>query len=558
MNSKSAKTTADRHKKFLEFGFFAPELPPCFNSGDVAKYRNFLLKAYYLLPAKNGAPTHFSKITRPTYFNFPRFGNADRRHGIVNPVSYFALSEVLAENYVQLRKFARKSRISISPNLFDWQGRRAILRPRFELKDNFTSLVEANYEYIAHTDIAAFYHSIYTHSIPWALHGKDYAKKHKRDQSLIGNLIDLLCRNSQDGQTIGLTVGPDTSRMIAELIGTAVDIDLATDDALLVKSCKRFVDDFTIGCSSKPEADKIISSIRRVAQKFELELNSRKTTVKENVTRIENGWKDRIRAVVPRSPYAEADLNAYFFEVMAVQAMLPDVNVLKFAIKNARVAFINSPAWQTVYWFLLSSYRQNSTMVDSIVEIFIERQKSKKDLDVESLRDFLVARIPMLVEQRRDGELIWFLYLARCLKIKLPAKSLEGAFAWANGIIALQIVEAAFCKLIDGKIDFRLWDKSLSTDALDNEMWLYAYESVRLGLRPIKNNYVLQHDLFSPFFAKNISFYKPEQNIPAFKNTMDSLKRENRLSQKLAKDFLEDLQFDGEDDFDDFDAEDTY
>jgi hypothetical protein len=346
--------------------------------------------------------------------------------------------------------------------------------------------------------------------------------------------------------------------MIAELIGTAVDIELANDDASLVNSCKRFVDDFTIGCGSKPEADKIIASIRRVAQKFELELNSRKTTIKENVTRIENGWKDRIRAVVPRSPYAEADLNAYFFEVAAVQAILPDVNVLKFAIKNARVAFINSPAWQTVYWFLLSSYRQNSTVVDSIVEIFIERQKSKKDLDFESLQGFLAARIPMLVELRRDGELIWFLYLARCLKIKLRAKSLEGAFARANGIIALQIAEAASCKLIDGKIDFRLWDKSLSADALDDEMWLYAYESVRLGLRPIKNNYVLQHDLFSPFFAKNISFYKPEENTPAFKNTMDSLKRENRLSQKLAKDFLEDLQFDGEDFFDDFDAEDTY
>jgi hypothetical protein len=68
--------------------------------------------------------------------------------------------------------------------------------------------------------------------------------------SFYGNLLDLRVRNAQDGQTIGLPVGPDTSRLLAEIVGTAVD--KAVQTALRGKrnwSAKqrggmRFVDDF--------------------------------------------------------------------------------------------------------------------------------------------------------------------------------------------------------------------------------------------------------------------------------------------------------------------------
>ncbi|QPF31263.1 hypothetical protein H0S56_09310 [Acinetobacter lwoffii] len=46
------------------------------------------------------------------------------------------------------------------------------------------------YDYVLHTDINNCYGSIYTHSIAWAIHGKDEAKKLKNDKNLLGNLID--------------------------------------------------------------------------------------------------------------------------------------------------------------------------------------------------------------------------------------------------------------------------------------------------------------------------------------------------------------------------------
>jgi hypothetical protein len=35
--------------------------------------------------------------------------------------------------------------------------------------------------YVLKTDVARFYHSIYTHSIPWVIHGKAAAKKKQRE-----------------------------------------------------------------------------------------------------------------------------------------------------------------------------------------------------------------------------------------------------------------------------------------------------------------------------------------------------------------------------------------
>lgn len=39
----------------------------------------------------------------------------------------------------------------------------------------------------------------------------------------MGNVLDLLSQNLQGAQTIGLPVGPDTSRLLAEVVTSGVD-----------------------------------------------------------------------------------------------------------------------------------------------------------------------------------------------------------------------------------------------------------------------------------------------------------------------------------------------
>jgi hypothetical protein len=133
----TAKTKTQRLRRLVSYGYFAPELPPCFVSESLAKNRGFILKRIDALPEVKGRPAFHRFTSEPSWFYFPRFAKDDRKHGIPNPISYLLLARAIADNYVKIRKVAKASRISTSPPIFDWNGSRALMRPSIDLRDDF-------------------------------------------------------------------------------------------------------------------------------------------------------------------------------------------------------------------------------------------------------------------------------------------------------------------------------------------------------------------------------------------------------------------------------------
>jgi hypothetical protein len=147
---------------------------------------------------------------------------------IQNPITAHDASKFCEDKEKEIFNFfsnsiSNTSRMRRTPN-----GLRAVSLPSYsELEEErYTAL--SKYRFIAKTDISRFYHSIYTHSIPWALHGKEASKADRRAQSakVPFNRLDQIMQFGQDGQTIGIPVGSDTSRITAELISTAIDLEL--------------------------------------------------------------------------------------------------------------------------------------------------------------------------------------------------------------------------------------------------------------------------------------------------------------------------------------------
>jgi hypothetical protein len=146
---------------------------------------------------------------------------------IPNPLHFFNLSECIVANWNAIQAMYSQSPICLSTPTRIPQNPRAV-SPRFPRRD--LALNQARQRggrrSILQTDIADFYPSVYTHSIPWALHTKQVAKAN-RTNALFGNRIDQLVRNSQDGKAVGLPIGPDTSFVIAESILAAADLQFA-------------------------------------------------------------------------------------------------------------------------------------------------------------------------------------------------------------------------------------------------------------------------------------------------------------------------------------------
>lgn len=489
-------------------------------------------------PNGRGDPAHYTFISEPAQFYFPRFGKNDRRHAVPNPIAHLLLSRVLADNFVDLTKSARQSLISLSPLVLDWSGPRALVRPTIDALDDFRINLASRREKYAAADIHAFFHSIYTHAIPWAIHGKTFAKRNRRPIHY-GNLIDLLCRNAQDGQTIGLPVGPDTSRLIAEVVASAIDDILQKKLGVGARDASRYIDDYTLSSPADHTGEAMLAAVRQAAAHFELELNNDKSSIHSTALRPAKGWQRAAHAYIPRpaGPAGAVDageIEHFLYQLGRLCLAHPDLNIEKFGLQNARSALVAVDSWQPLQFALISAYRRNSSLVSLLVEVCLLRQISHHDVQSDVLIEFIENRLPVLASGNRTGEIIWLLFMAARLRLPLSAAKLKPLYAMENGFVALLVALLDRRGLVNGAIDRRLWDTSLNQDGLRGPMWLYAYEAVGAGLLPgASDAFILSDPYFSLLHSKKIRFLDIDRGYSSVTSVLRGLRQENERLRRL-------------------------
>ena len=118
-----------------------------------------------------------------------------------------------------------------------------------------------DFQYLLQTDVTDCYGSIYTHSLPWALHTKEKSKERRKDPSLVGNVIDDHLKSMSYGQTNGIPQGNRLSDFIAEIVLGYADLRLSEKiGELNLASHKiiRFRDDYRIYTNNPSEGEKIL------------------------------------------------------------------------------------------------------------------------------------------------------------------------------------------------------------------------------------------------------------------------------------------------------------
>ena len=146
------------------------------------------------------------------------------------------------------------------------------------------------FEYVLHTDITDCYGSIYTHSIPWAIHTKPIAKlpANRNDFSLIGNMIDKHLRDMAFGQTNGIPQGSVLIDFIAEMVLGYADIELTKRIQLIsIQDYQiiRYRDDYRIFSNNPQDAELIAKILTEILIELGMRLNAQKTLVSNNVIR---------------------------------------------------------------------------------------------------------------------------------------------------------------------------------------------------------------------------------------------------------------------------------
>lgn len=144
------------------------------------------------------------------------------------------------------------------------------------------------YDYVLETDITDCYGAIYTHSIVWALHTKEVAKKRRKDVSLIGNVIDAHIQDMRHGQTNGIPQGSVLMDFIAEMVLGFADSELSErlkQEGISEFQILRYRDDYRVFVNNPQDGDAIIKAITEITTDLGLKLNPSKTRASADVVR---------------------------------------------------------------------------------------------------------------------------------------------------------------------------------------------------------------------------------------------------------------------------------
>lgn len=150
---------------------------------------------------------------------------------------------------------------------------------KFFLSEKFNQL-EQRYKYMLKVDIARCFESIYTHSIAWALRGKIFSKENKKVKFFEAD-FDTLMQNSNWGETNGIPIGSEVSRIFAEIILQSVDLEIERTLGSIINRIDigRYVDDYFAFANTLDDISKIKEAIEICASNFNLHLNERKTEI---------------------------------------------------------------------------------------------------------------------------------------------------------------------------------------------------------------------------------------------------------------------------------------
>lgn len=480
----------------LSRGYFPKELPPPFVTDGFAN-----------AVSTKAPPISFNDTklrTRPCLHNFARVGSLRRRLGIPNPIAHYNLSKVIADNWGTLDQKIRLSQLSRSYPLPNHAGRALP-----SVKEDLIALrahQRATARFLLKADITRFYHSIYTHSIAWAVHSKPTAKTN-HGLGLLGNLLDFWIRNGQDGQTLGIPIGPDTSLVIAELILSAVD------RALVQKVPKlrgfRFIDDYELTFSTRSNAEFALGYLQEVMSEFELALSAEKTSLIELPSTIEPEWTRDLRdyAMRPVGKGQATDIVGFFDRAYLLARLNPGKNVLAYAIGRLRSVVIAPTNWQLYQDLLFQAVlAEPGTIVPALRELQ-EYQQVGFSVDSVALTDVVNIQVAYQAPIGHGSEVAWAMWAAIEFGVTLTKQAAESVSNMNDCVVALLVLDAQARGLVPVGLDTTGWQNAMTADELYGENWLLAYEANVKGWLPTASDHVAQDPNFGWLKSLNVEFY---------------------------------------------------
>ena len=400
-------------------------------------------------------------------YKLTRFNGVSRLCSIPHPKAYSKLVWCIYENWKELEYIVENKNSKIVPQKHS-DGRLIIMDYENsvsridQLLDNIFGL-----RFVARTDIANFYPSVYTHSIPWAVVGLEEAKNNKKNKQAWYNQFDQAIQSIKRNETQGIAIGPATSNIIAEAILAKIDFVLSKEFIYT-----RYLDDYTAYCESHEQAQKFVLRLGEELAKYKLVLNIGKTEIESLPQPFISDWVIALKRILPKEDGIDSRTAIEFLDSSVRLAKeSPDGSVLKYALR-ALMGIVKKSETDLFVKDRVLKYALNLSFYQPVLFPMLDQLIYDGYIPDAELFQKLTAEFARL---RYSDILAWSLYFAGKLDVPIDEVTTDRILASGDCIPILMLYLSGTEKQKKGVIKFakKLGKKDLY---LVDQYWLLLYQ----------------------------------------------------------------------------------
>lgn len=498
-------------KRLLQYEFFPAELPPCFSSDDLAANAQHAIQATSMLSREYSIPLIYSGYKSET---------ARRKFAVPNPYHYCKAVDCIVQQEPTLKPIFEKSPYSLTapvdrvPKASQPYAKRS--SSIAETKQEIELLYQDN-RYEIRLDINSFFDNIYTHTIPWAIHGISVAKKKKNDRTLLGNQLDKHIRSMNYDQTNGILIGNALSRIVSEIILCTIDSQI--HEQFPDVSCCRFVDDYYIYTKRSTQVQEIIAFIRGCLSKYELNFNESKLQINESPFLYGKPWIEQVKQYIHLQP------DVFLSKLIMEYNTYKDIAIIKYGLTVIAQCRYTVTSWPAMQSRLINLWVRFPSLSDRILPIL---WKNKTLLKMRGFKAAIYSVIDEALLLNREQELIWAVWFIKVFNIQISQDYMIRVLQSSNElaiIIMLDIICSSDAKnkpkimqqrrsLRDELIAEDIDDKGESNTLMWTSHWLLAYEATRMKWLNLPNEdpfeFARKNTFFRELLLKSVKFYNPQ------------------------------------------------
>ena len=543
----------------LRKGYFPRELPPAFATDDFGLYSREIIadwrsnRIFLEEPEQSRTPTTRKKRrhsynftltpTEAEIISMPKRGYERRILHITHPLPQALLASELSAHWKSVQKWLSRQMYSPDQIRISTQYERSVKGINFNLHRNKKAFLAATSDWIVKTDISRFYPSIYTHSIAWAAYGKEQVKRSVNlYRGSFADRLDSLVRLCNRNQTIGIPIGPETSRIIAEIISSALDCQFHDlFPKIGTQNIDRLQDDWMIGAESLEEAEKILYKLSAIYQSVGLDINGSKTSIERIMGERQSLWTSEIGIFLSHGSYplTGARLRDFFDLSLRLQSEHRDEPVISYALAVIEGRAIASSDVAIVESSLLETAVVAPHSMERICRILLDLRHTTKTTSAKRITDRFIRLPETALQKGHTYEVIWLLYALRGLGRTVDLRNIfELTEGIPSSVIILLLLDMKHKGMGLGRAPVTEWEARISEDSvLSGWTWLLAYEGYRHGWLADRDG-LMGKGFLEPLARRKVVFFDPNRNIPTSRSFVKRRMQLRRREQHEARTML--------------------